>query len=83
METAVEFCGYTYCLWVIVQIMDKETAGRFLEYYWSLSEDVGKRHKEKLQKIGLDIDSYLLQELKNLNILTNICLLYTSDAADE
>ena len=52
--------------------MDKETAGRFLEYYWSLSEDVRKCYKEKLQKIGFDIDSYLPQELKNLNILTNI-----------
>ena len=51
--------------------MDKETAGRFLEYYWSLSEDVRKRYKEKLQNIGLDIDHYSPQELRNLNILTN------------
>ena len=49
--------------------MDKETAGKFSEYYWSLSEDVRKRYKEKLQKIGLDIDLYSPQELRNLNIL--------------
>ena len=52
--------------------MDQETAGKFSEYYWSLSEDVRKRYEEKLQKIGLDIDPYSPQELRNLNILTNI-----------
>ena len=49
--------------------MDKETTGKFSEYYWSLSEDVRKRYEEKLQKIGLAIDPYSPQELRNPKVV--------------
>ena len=53
--------------------MDKETAAiERLYKKWTrkqLSEDVRKRYEEKLQKIGLAIDPYSPQELRNLKVV--------------